>query len=293
LVIAVDGKKLIRDKEQVTSLTINAQPVTAKKTKGHPFFFRVETDQIKIEGTLASGMTRQWDFDLPSAEVKSADPKKVVFKVSGVANRVTVDGAILRYKGSEATWILPSGKKPYLKTFVVELSASGKPGRLYNLRLTPGDVVTPARGLASESRARIGFSPADFRLSQISVFQKGGGNTFSGHLAWAPYFYFSPVIGAGLEIGGSYFKSSTDATGFPIVDLEASFGWFGGKIGTEVRAGVQMWGNYGGTKPVVGGTLNYLFSRSGIIDRLFVAYSYFLSATDPAHQLRVGLGVSL
>lgn len=289
----MDGKKLIREKEKLLDVAINGQKIAAKKSKGHPFFFRTETDHIRIEGTLASGMARQWEFDLPSAEVKSADAKKVVFKISGVASRVTVDGGLLRYKGNEATWMLPSGKKPFAKTFVLELSASAKPGRLYNVRLTPGAEEAPKRELASESRLRIGFSPADFRLSQISVFQKGGGSTFSGHLAWAPYFYFSPHLGAGAELGMSYFKSSTDATNFPIFDVEASVGWFGGTIGLEARAGAQAWGNYGGTKPVVGGTLNYLFSRTGVIDRLFLAYSYFLSQTDPAHQVRVGLGVSL
>jgi len=292
LVIAVDGKKIIREKETLLSVVVNGKAITPKKSKGSPFFMRVETDLIRVEGQAANGLARQWDLELPSALVEKADSKKIFFKISGVASRVTIDGNPIPYKGSRAMWVPPSGKKAFAKTWVLELTAQGKPGRLYNLRLAPGSGEGD-RGLASESRLRMGLSAADFRVSQISVFQKGGGNTFSFHLAWAPYFYFSPSFGAGLELGGALFKSSIDNSGFFVIDTELVLGWFGKPIGIELRAGAQTWLNNGGTSPLGGVTLNYLFSRNGLIDRIFLAYTYYLSSFDPSHQVRIGLGISL
>ncbi len=294
LVVAVDGKKLVKETTNADGISVNEKTVEVQKKRGKPFFTRVETNTIHVEAASSGGEPKVWEWELPQAEVTSSKGK-IVLAIKGIANRVTVDGKPLTYKANEASWTPPAGKKAFAKTWVLELSANGKPGRLYNLKLAPGAGDSePKRELASVGRIRMGLSPADFRLSQISVFQKDGGNTFSGHLAWAPYWFFSKAFGAGVELGVSYFKDAASA-GFLVADYELLAGWRGETLGVELRGGAQSWFGFSGTSPVVGTTLSYFFSHpwSGVVDRLFIAYSYYMNSTDPAHLLRVGLGFSL
>lgn len=297
LVIAVDGKKVIKEDVTIVELTVNGQPVTPKKKeKGKPFFIRTEGDTLQMKAKTADGESLSWDFPLPTLALAEATSETISFEIQGKTAAITVDGAAIRRRGDSASWKVPAGHAAFAKARVVELIVGkGKPGRLYNLRLTARPVVVeaePAREPAAN--VRDGASALDFRVSQVSVFQKSGGNSFSPMVSWNPSYFMSQDFSIGLGVSLSYFKAAT-GTKFLAYSVEGCLQFIFEDFGLGLGGGIQSWVNYGGTKALASLDLSYLFSQPllDFADRVVVGYSAFFSVPDASHEIRVGIGFSL
>lgn len=291
--LAVDGKKLFRSPKILKALEINGAKVDPEKNKLWPYFMQRKEERLEIEAHYEDGTKDSWSFELPNLTLEEVTEKNLLFKAEGAAERVLVDGNQVPFKDRVAIWNLPKAKDALVKTRVVEASGGReKPGRLYNLKLIPlpsSDNESINRTLVEPNKT---FEPLAFRVSQFSVFQSGGRNSFSGFISWSPSFAISSLF----SVGSSFGLSSLKAISGSRFLVWAAEGWVGireGTVGGELGAGIQNWNGNGGSRLMGSATVHYFFKTplSGVLDRLFLTYSYFASSPDPSHQLRLGFGL--
>jgi len=278
-VLAVDDKKIIVGKSTLLGLKINGHLLEAQKTNKARFFARTDSDVIEIVGHEASGNEKKWTLPLPIVKVESVAEGNVSFHVSPEVAELKIDGERLVVSDARARWALPKGD--FAKKRVVEArGAIGKPGRLYNLTLRDG----------SES----GLSLLAFRVSQISVFRKGLGNSYSAMLSWNPEWRFLPNWRVGGSFGASVFKANATEN-FKVLSYELALTRTIGSYFVEGSGGVQNWYGFYGVTSVASVTVGKLFEPLFLkfIERVFVSGSHSFIEPTPAQSLRVGFGISL
>jgi hypothetical protein len=153
--------------------------------------------------------------------------------------------------------------------------------------------ATPAENTVS-TEASTGFDLLDFRLSQYSVFEAGGGKSYAGWGGWTPSYLFTPQWGARLQAGLGILKSSASATEpfFALVDL-AALGVYqlNDSIALEAGPGAQLW--------VIGGSSKYFSLTAGgvytfkerllwIFEGVSLNYTAAFQTNNLSHQIRVG-----
>lgn len=292
--LAVDGKKLFRSPKILKKLTVNETEVSPEKQKLRPYFIQIQEDNLKIEAEYEDGESQSWNFSLPNLVMEAVTEKTIVFRTQGKVENVLVDGNKIPLQKEIATWQFPSAKNVFSKTRVVEASGGKeKPGRLYNLKVTFLRLpqVAPAKTTLTESVPWGEFIA--FRLSQFSVFQSGGRNSFSGFLSWSPWVNLSSHFTVGASLGLSSLKAIS-GNRFFVTSFEGWVGGRSGNFGAELGAGLQNWGSNGGSRPLGSVTLQHFLDPKwgSILDRIFLTYSYFSSLPDSSHELRVGVGIS-
>ena len=150
--------------------------------------------------------------------------------------------------------------------------------------------LTPLFTTTSALAKNAGLDLTNFRIGQISVFQKGG-STFSGILTWNPGINFTDMFGIRASIGATYLKAkSTDK----FIALEyALLGTLTcGDFGTiEVGGGFQNWLENGGNRKLLeAGFVMPLKEHFLIFDQIFAGYAAFLVPGNLTHEIRVGVG---
>lgn len=133
----------------------------------------------------------------------------------------------------------------------------------------------------------------DFRLAHQTMLQEAG-QMFTGSLLYTPSFQLRRRIRAGFDLGASMARIGQNPL---FVDLEygvrASF-WFTNQVGFEATVGLQNWLGNGGHSPYLGGGVIVRRDRQlfRFFQSVFVNYAYIKSSPRPAHQIRIGLGIT-
>lgn len=163
--------------------------------------------------------------------------------------------------------------------------------RISHLRLM-GLVAFFALSVA-EANTKQGIELWEFRLSQFSVFEKNGGNSFAVWAGWLPAYWLSQELGARLQLGAGTMKASSTSTdslksildGAALGVLRLNDSWL-----LEAGPGMQYWLS-GKTKvfsTTVGVVHHFSHPILWIIQGVSLDYTAAFQAHNFANQFRIG-----
>ena len=139
-----------------------------------------------------------------------------------------------------------------------------------------------------------GFDLLDFRLSQFSVFEGQGGNSFTAYAGWAPTYMFSNTLGARIDAGVGALQTSTAAGGKTTLlaggNALAVYA-LNDTLSLEAGPGYQQWLESGrtGNLTATGGVV-YSFAQPllWVIEGASLDYTASFQTNNLSHQIRVG-----
>ncbi len=132
-----------------------------------------------------------------------------------------------------------------------------------------------------------------FDINQITVLQSGG-NSLSAELAWRPTYHFNSQWAVRGDFGITYLKGT--AKNFLATEYQILFAYSGFKpIELEFGGGAQSWFSGGATKPLASVIAAWKFEQKlfSALDRIFIGYSGFFVPSAMAHELKIGVGLTM
>ena len=147
---------------------------------------------------------------------------------------------------------------------------------------------------ATPVSVQTGLDLLEFRLSHYSVFQAGGGNSFSAWGSWNPIFKFNPTWGARAALGMGLAKGPDSADGSPLLigefGLLASY-QLSDSFSFEAGPGLQRWFTSKSTPitTTLGGVYTLDSRLLGFIQGAAVDYTTIFLSNNLSHQIRVGV----
>jgi len=131
-----------------------------------------------------------------------------------------------------------------------------------------------------------------FQLDAVLFLQSGGGNSFTGQVAWTPFFSIGRYTLRG-ELGVAVPKNTLGDL-FLSVNAELAFRTrINNELFLDIGGGGQKWtGLRGSTQPVATAQLTKRYDTKAPVDSIFIAYTAFF--TSPLiHTFKLGIGFNV
>ena len=131
-----------------------------------------------------------------------------------------------------------------------------------------------------------GLRLLSFNVSQVSIFQKGGGDVFTGEIGWSPGYYTDSGIGARAELGATLLKDSAGGKNPAfranlLINHHLTPSIYG-----EVGGGIEYWSSNGGVLP--NATLVAGFELNTLLHSIYLEYSPIFISNNLSHEIQVG-----
>lgn len=160
-------------------------------------------------------------------------------------------------------------------------------GWIQFLLLTFG-LVNAQASLYSESSSGL----LKFRISQLSMFTRDQGNSFSAMPSWNPSLELIPELTLVLGLGFTLLKN-TSSSNLSVIEITSGVrGLIFDDFALQGDLGVQSWSSSIGIVPIAGvlGIMPLEIWEFQMLKEVFVGYSHVFMGSRPTHEIKVGVG---